>query len=141
MHRSIGTPSQTGPVLHTTNYFDSFISVAPDSKAITGIEPGERAPTARYMFEMIHRSPYRYTSDDVIYAAHVRSKGSDALTREEFFSKGQACLRSSALAKTFGWGIHSDPKGRVALYGVETEEYRAFAKDSKVRPAMRSSRA
>ena len=128
-------------MIHSTNYFDSFISVAPDSKAVEGIEPGERAPTARHMFEMIHGSPYRYTSDDVIYAAHVRSKGSNALKRGEFFSKGQACLRSSALAKTFGWGIHFDRDGHVALYGVESKEYRGFAKGLPVRAAMRSRRA
>lgn len=33
------------------------------------------------------------------YAAHTASKGPDALSRDEFFSKGQACLRSCTLAR------------------------------------------
>jgi Family of unknown function (DUF6157) len=126
--------------MHSTNYIDTFIVIAPDSKATKGIEPSERAAAARSMFEMIHGHPYRYTSDDVIFAAHVHSKGADAFSREEFFSKGQACLRSSSLPKTFGWGIHFDSQGRIAIYGVESKEYRQFAKKLPVKAAMRSRR-
>ncbi len=126
--------------MHTTNYFNTFIAVAPDSKATAGQEPTERAATARRMFEMIRRHPYRFTSDDVIYAAHVASRGQDALSRDEFFSKGQACLRSCTLAKTLGWGIHFDARGRVALYGVESSEYLRLLKTQEVKAAMRTSR-
>lgn len=126
--------------MHTTNYFNTFIAIAPDSKVTEGQEPGERALTARRMFEMIQGHPYRYTSDDVIYAAHVAAKGPEALSREAFFSKGQACLRASTLAKTLGWGIHFDAEGRVALYGAESVEYRRFLQTQDVKFAMRSSR-
>jgi hypothetical protein len=126
--------------MHSTNYFDTFLAVAPDSQAAKGVEPGERAVTARRMFDMVRGHPYRYTSDDVIYAAHAAAKGAGALSRDEFFSKGQACLRASALTKTLGWGVHCDAQGRVALYGVETQEYRNFAKTLPVKPAMRSKR-
>lgn len=127
--------------MHSTNYFDTFIVVAPDSKATKGIEPDERAPATRQIFEMIHGFPYRYTSDDVIYAAHLRSKGSNALGRENFFAKSQACLRSSPLAKKFGWGIHFDEKGRIALYKVESKEYRHFSESLPVKAALRSRKA
>ncbi|WP_245862193.1 DUF6157 family protein [Georgenia soli] len=67
--------------------------------------------------------------------------------REEFFARPQACLRSSPLGKTYGWGTHHDAEGRVALVGVETERYRLLAagRDEADRPltvvrAMRRSR-
>ncbi len=141
MRNEVIESSQRRLALRSTNYFNFFTSVASDSKAMEGLEPGARATTARHMFQMIHDSPYRYTSDDVIYAAHVQAKGPHALARDEFFSKSQACLRSSALAKTFGWGIHFDTTGHIALYGVESSQYRAYAKDLPVKAALRSRRA
>jgi hypothetical protein len=58
-------------------------------------------------------------------------------------------LRASDLGKKYGWGIHSDHEGHVALYGVETAEYRRFVSGEAVaesgtavdvKKAMRSSR-
>ncbi|MFB7893762.1 DUF6157 family protein [Microbacterium sp. NPDC056044] len=62
--------------------------------------------------------------------------------RVRFFAKGQPCLRSSPLGKRYGWGIHHDDQGRVALYPVESDEYRRFADDAALAhtQAMRSAR-
>lgn len=62
--------------------------------------------------------------------------------REKFFAKGQACLRTSPLAKTYGWGIHHDEKGRVALIPMESEQYNRLSEDSSIQQvkAMRSKR-
>ncbi len=126
---------------HTTNYVDTFIAVSPDSGALVGAAPPERAtPTvARLQFEMLEGEPYRHTSDDVIYASQGARRG---IGREEFFSKGQPCLRTSPLVKTYGWGVHSDDQGRVAIYPVESSEYRDLAgrSDLEQRAGMRSSR-
>jgi hypothetical protein len=87
----------------------------------------------------------------VLYAVHVarvRAAASpgDAvpdMSREEFFGKSHACMRASALAKTYGWGLHFDSDGRVALVGVETDRYRELASDTSLSHtrAMRSKRA
>lgn len=59
------------------------------------------------------------------------------------FSKGQACLRASPLTKRYGWGIHSNEEGKIAIYGADTEEYRQFVLDKTVekKKAMRNKRA
>jgi len=61
--------------------------------------------------------------------------------REQFFSKGQPCFRASPLTKTYRFGIHCDNNGKVALYGMETEEYQKFLADPKIKKykAMKSS--
>ena len=59
---------------------------------------------------MIKNHPYKYTSDDVVFATSApgRALGVEAKqaerqkAREQFFSRGQACLRASALGKKFG---------------------------------------
>lgn len=134
--------------IHTTNYRDAFIEIAEDCPVKQGeVPPLKNEPTlASMQFDMIYENPYKYTSDDVIFQCYARKnklgKGELKTAREAFFSKGQACLRSSPLAKRYGWGIHHDAQGKVALYGAETKEYKAFVKDKKLKvvKAMRSKR-
>jgi len=133
---------------HTTNYFDTFIEVAEDTKATKGVKPPSKAvkTVAERQYELIVNHPYRYTSDDVLF--QVYADRNDLLTAEyeqaraQFFSKGQPCLRTSPLAKNYGFGIHSDSEGKVALYGMETTAYQAFSTDAKIKKvkAMKSSR-
>lgn len=134
----------------TTNYFDTFIEVAPDTKAVGATEPPARGsgPTvAELQYRMISEHPYEYTSDDVLFTIHADRTGipdgEREAAREAFFAKGQACLRASPLGKTYGWGTHHDSEGRVALVPMESDEYRALAADSGLahKAAMRSSRA
>lgn len=128
--------------VHTTNYFDTFIEVAEDCVACVGEEPPAKAPksAAQITFEMLAESPHQFTSDDVLFAAHGERRG---ISREEFFSKGQPCMRSSPLTKRYGWGVHSDSAGRLAIVGVESAEYQRLAADPSLRhlKAMRSKRA
>ncbi len=55
---------------HTTNYFDTFIEVAEDTKAISGTKPSsksDRKTVAEMQYEIIGGNPYKYTSDDVLF--------------------------------------------------------------------------
>lgn len=125
----------------TTNYYDTFIQVADDSLATQGEVPPTKEPKtiAQIEYEMLINSPYKYTSDDVLYAANGKRRG---ISREEFFSKGQACFRSSPLTKRYGWGIHCSKAGKIAMYSVESDDYKAYAKNSSLKQlkAMRSKR-
>jgi len=53
-----------------------------------------------------------------------------------------ACLRASPLVKTYGWGIHHDSEGKVALVGRQTDEYKKLVQDRDVEKVagMRSRR-
>jgi hypothetical protein len=130
--------------VHTTNYVTTFLEVAEDCRVAAGTEPPERAggkSAARMQYERIAGSPYRYTSDEVLFQVHAERSGiPEAETeaeRQRFFSKGQPCMRASDLTKRYGWGIHFDGEGRMALYGVESPEYRRLAND----PALAHVRA
>ena len=137
-------------MVHTTNYFDTFIEVADDCPAVTGQIPpvNANAPSiATIQFELISQHPYAFTSDEIIfrvYAIRNDLAASDyAIAKKEFFSKGQACLRSSALSKRYGWGIHADHRGKVALIGLETDDYKKYCSDISLKKvkAMRSKKA
>lgn len=133
---------------HTTNYFDTFIEVAEDTKVTIGTTPPEKdKPTvAEMQYRLISANPYKYSSDDILLMVYAEKNN---ITKEvleqarvEFFSKGQACLRASPLTKSYGFGIHSNNKGKIALYAMESEEYKNFLNDKAVKKvkAMRSSR-
>ena len=128
--------------MHTTNDTDTFIAVAPAGPAMVAEAPPVRpAPSvARIQYEMLVDAPYVHTSDDVVHASQGERRGID---RETFFAKGQACLRASPLVKRYGWGLHHDAEGRVALVPVDSAEYAAFLADEALdqKAGMRSSRA
>jgi hypothetical protein len=134
---------------HTTNYENTFIEIAEDSKTTGGEIPpvkGEVRTVANIQFDLVTRNPYKFTSDDVLFKVHAERNDltEDELTeaRNQFFSKGQACMRASPLTKRYGWGVHNNDEGKIALYAYGTPEYEKFTKDDSVKivKAMKSSR-
>lgn len=135
--------------IHTTNYRDTFIEVAEDTKVTNGTIPvskGEKKTIAELQYELLSKNPYKYTSDDILFQVFadrndlIESEYEEA--RKQFFSKGQACFRTSPLTKTYGFGVHNDENGKMALYGLGTDEYQQFLNDSSIQKvkAMRTSR-
>lgn len=133
----------------TTNYTDTFIAVAPDSRAAVAETPPLTATrtVAALQFELIAEHPYEFTSDEILFRVHAIRKdiadGDLEAERESFFAKDQACLRASPLGKRYGWGTHHDANGRVALVALGTSDYDRLANDPSLtqKAAMRSSRA
>lgn len=134
---------------HSTNYFDAFIEVSEDCTATKGEMPpqkNEEKSVATLQFEMLFEKPYVYTSDEVLFACFASKNGISQnewdSEYENFFSKGQPCFRASPLTKRYGWGVHANAEGKIAIYGVETEEYKTFAQASKKTwKAMRNKKA
>ena len=102
---------------------------------------------ANLQFEMLHGHPYEYTSDDVLFAVFAKRKEIPeedlAEQRTLFFAKGQPCFRASPLTKRYGWGVHSNDEGKIALFGIETEAYQEMVANNAIAKtkAMRSLRA
>jgi hypothetical protein len=46
------------------------------------------------------------------------------------------------LTKTYGFGIHSNSEGKIALFGAETNEYQQFVANPKIKKvkAMKSGK-
>ena len=133
--------------IHTTNYYDTFIEIAEDSPIDFAEIPLNIKPTvASLQYDMVSKNPYLYTSDEVIFKIHALKNDISEQEREEankqFFSKGQPCFRASALGKRYGFGIHYNEEGKMALYGAETIEYKKYLEDETVKKlkAMRSKK-
>lgn len=134
----------------TTNYQGTFIQVAEDCPVRNAAIPpdnGKNPTVASLQHAIISEHPYELTSDDVLFEVYALRQGvldeEREAAREAFFARDQACLRSSPLGKRYGWGIHHDSEGRVALVPVDSEQYVAHVGDTSLRQlkAMRSKRA
>lgn len=135
--------------IHTTNYQNTFIAIADDCTAAKGEIPAEKGgnkTVAGLQFDMISKNPYKYTSDDVLFAVFAlrNELTEDELeeARTNFFSKGQACMRASALGKRYGWGLHNNSEGKIALYGCNSSAYQDYLAQTniKVVKAMQSKK-
>ncbi len=135
--------------VHTTNYETAFIAIADDCPTSIGEIPpmkGDKKTIAAIQFEILKKNPYKFTSDDVLFQVFAEkndlTENELVEARKAYFSKGQACFRASPLTKRYGWGVHHNAEGKIAIYGCESEEYEKFMNDDsiKVYKAMRSSR-
>ena len=132
------------------NYYDTLIEVADDCSVFGAELPygrGGKKTKALVEYELLVKHPYTYSEEDIafqVYALlHDIPNGTRAKERERFLSKGHPHLRVSALPKRYGWGLHNNSEGKVALVAVESPEYRALLNDpgtTKVK-AFRSTRA
>ncbi|GIP32019.1 DUF6157 family protein [Paenibacillus sp. J2TS4] len=131
------------------NYYDTFIETAEDCPVTAAEVPktkGDSKTIPVLQYELIANHPYKYTQEDVLFEVFAQRNNIPAeqkqAAREKFFSKGQPCLRTSSLGKRYGWGIHNDAQGKVALYACESEEYKKLVNDKSIKhfKAMRSSR-
>ena len=135
---------------------NQFVLVAPDSKTTTAVVPapkGGKDTVPVIQHRLLTTKPYALTLEDLIFETHVRRLGltaAEAKVRRkeiwrELFAKSHACMRASALPKQYGWGVHYDDQGRLALVPMESAEYQRFAAGEvegvEVTQAMRTRRA
>lgn len=115
--------------MKTTNIPNSFISVAEDCPAFMAEIPPAREPKSipQLEYEMLIDNPYKYTSDDVLYVANAERRG---IAREDFFARIQPDFRLSPLTQRYGWGVHTNENGKIALYAIGSLEYEMFANDT-----------
>lgn len=135
------------------NPVDQFIEVAPDNPTDKAIVPQMKngKPTiATIEYELLSSKPYAYDLAELKFATHVQHKqipAADVKAHrqqlwDEYFAKPYACMRASPLTKQYGWGAHYDEHGKIAIYPVESNEYRRFVNDKNIKKysAMRSKR-
>jgi Family of unknown function (DUF6157) len=106
-----------------------LIEVADDCPVSAAQVPqarGGKKTKAVVEYELLVEHPYAYTEEDIaseVYAVlHDIPKAKRPTERKKFLSKSHPHLRVSALTKRYGWGIHNNAEGKLALIAVESPE-------------------
>lgn len=107
---------------------------------------GKAKPIHLIQYELMTEFPYKFTQEDILFLVHAQRQEiseDDEAERTAFFEKSRPCLRSSALGKKYGWGVHFDVNGKAAIYARDSQEYLQFSQSDelKVIKAMRNKRA
>ena len=120
------------------NYYNTLIEIAEDSPATKAEVPkpkGGKKTKPVIEYEMIANHPYKYTEEDIAFETyavlHNIPKAVWPKERQTFLNKGHPHLRVSALAKRYGWGIHNNAEGKVALIAVNSLKYKKLMKDPR----------
>ena len=119
--------------MHSTNYFNTLIEIAEDCPIHYGEVPpvkGEKRSVANLQFDMLYDHPYEYTSDEILFSVFATRKeiarADMEQERQRYFSKGHPCFRASPLTKRYGWGIHANAEGKLAMISSDSAAYRQF---------------
>ena len=122
--------------MRTTNYTNTLIEMSADCPAESATVPNKPGTVAALQYELLSDNPYGFTSDELLAAvATIRQKrpiSERPAVMAELLSKPQACLRSSPLVKNYGWCLHHDSKGKVALVAPDSDAYRQLHADPGV---------
>ncbi|QNK48905.1 hypothetical protein H7F28_00670 [Brevibacterium sp. PAMC23299] len=131
------------------SYKNTLITISEDSKVSSAKVPVIRneKPTIAYIeHDLINNNPYKFTQEDVQFKTYLIKNQMEAENaaelREQFFSKSKACFRASPLVKNYGWGIHYNNQGKIAIYDVNSEMYNQLLKQDDITKlkSMRSKR-
>lgn len=111
-----------------------LILVAANCPVNKGTEPPDDRKSktiSRIKFELLTAKPYEFTEEEFFKNVHhvIRNK-SDLKIKSYLLARVQ-------LARQWGWGIHRDSNGKLALVGWETPEYRRLKND----PSVKQTRA
>ncbi|MCY9140211.1 DUF6157 family protein [Peribacillus frigoritolerans] len=131
------------------SYKNTLITISEDSKVSSAKVPviKNEKPTIAYIeHDLINNNPYKFTQEDVQFKTYLIKNQMEAENsaelREHFFSKSKACFRASPLVKNYGWGIHYNNQGKIAIYDVNSEMYNQLLKQDDITKlkGMRSKR-
>lgn len=134
---------------HTTNYNNTLIEIAEDSPVSASVIPvvkNDKKTIAIYQYNKLTKHPLKYTSDELLFEIFAErndiSPSELADEKQNYFSKGQACLRTSPLAKKNGFGIFHNEDSKIKLIPAESEQYQQLLKDDSVKKvkAMKSKK-
>lgn len=132
---------------------NTFVLCAEDCPVESPVIPQEKAgkPTvASLEYRLLSTHPYHFTRDDLLVEVALRKQGlpeseteaQRESLRAELLRRPQACMRASPLPKSYGFGVHYDADGRLAIYGKGSPDYERLATTPSVTvvKAMRNRR-
>lgn len=90
---------------------------------------------ARISYEVLIDSPFIFTEREFYHEVHVVRRNRHDLKIEAYN------IKRSPLVKKYGWGIHRNHRGKLALIPMESDEYQRLQESIVVKKAYRTNKA
>lgn len=113
--------------------------VAEDCKVPNAVEPSsklrnDKKTNNRITWEVLHEAPYAYDAKKLKEKIHLEIRGRTDLKLEAYN------IRKSKMAQCFGWGIHQNSEGKLALVAMESEKYQQLKNNIRTVATFRNKK-
>lgn len=115
---------------------EELILVAYDCPVIESIVPGDKSPKTvdRIVYEVLNEYPYQYSESELFIEVHINKRKRPDLKIDSYN------IKRSPLLQKYGWGIHRNQAGKLALVPVNSEEYTQLSKTIKTTRSYRNKK-
>jgi hypothetical protein len=133
-------------------YKNTLVTVAADcpvKKSEIPVPRGNKIPQHLHQYTLLTNEPYALGHEELTFEVYLRKEGLENESEAEkqniwakLFEKEHPCLRASSLTKRYGFGAHYNSEGKIAIYPMESPEYKKLLDDKIITklPAMNSKR-
>jgi hypothetical protein len=107
--------------------YEALIVVAEDCRADRAIIPliGLKKSIARIRYEVLIENPYRYSENELFQEVHYVRRNRRDLKISSY------SIKRSKLCQNFGWGIHRNNDGKLALVAMDSDMYQYLKRNIK----------
>jgi hypothetical protein len=105
-----------------------LIQVAEDCPVSQGTIPATKREVetiAMIQYDELTKYPYQYNEQEFHEQVNLVRRGK----KSGEVNLGRYDIRRNALSKKYGWGIHINEEGKLALVGCETYKYKQLEQD------------
>jgi hypothetical protein len=116
---------------------EELIEVSEDSPVKFSVEPPDNSPNktiARVSYEVLIENPYKYTEREFYYEVHVVRRNMSHLKHDKYN------IKRLLLVKDYGWGIHRNEHGKIALVAMESPRYKELQQSIKTVNGFRKNK-
>jgi len=115
-------------------YHEELIEVAEDCPVKCAIEPpvGDPKTIARIGYEVLIENPYKFTEREFFKEVHFERRQMLNLKVESYN------IKRSLIVRAYGWGIHRNQDGKLALVPMESAQYKELQESIKTTKSYRT---
>ena len=106
---------------------EELIKISEDSPTSNSLRPIKKNTVEYIKFDILSEYPYKFTEEEFFEEVHFNRRKKYNLKIKTY------SLKRLGLVKRYGWGIHINEKGTIAMIPCESEQYKTLLNNPKVK--------
>ncbi|CAH1531384.1 hypothetical protein P5868_004794 [Vibrio parahaemolyticus] len=105
--------------------------ISEDATSRVHVIPPNNGRIPRISYDVLSENPYVFTEEEFYHEVHVVRRQREDLNLATYN------IRKSELLQQFGWGIHRNSEGKLALIPAESAKYKELSQKLHTQRAYR----